>query len=65
MTTYKDTQKKISDAKRTIKVDCVSVEDGRLVDENGPIAQAIADALPAGVEEFTIRIQVPIQEEET
>lgn len=64
MVTYKDTVKKTTTPKRNIKVDCVSIEDGYLVDENGNIAQGIKESLPPGVEEFTIKISVNLPDED-
>ena len=63
MVSYKDTEKKMTTPKRTIKVDCVSIEDGVLCDEDGAIAERIADALPNGVEEFTLKITINLPEE--
>lgn len=64
MITYKDTQPKITTPKRNIKVEGVSISNGYLVDENGSIADRIKDALPSGVEDFTIKIQVLLPEED-
>lgn len=63
MTTYKDSQRKVSNPKRSIKVDCVSCENGVLVDENGPIAPEIEKILPEGVTEFTIKISIELPSE--
>lgn len=60
----KDNPSKKTDGKRSITVEAVSIEDGQLVDENGPIAEGILENLPEGVEEFTIKIQVLLPEEE-
>lgn len=63
MLKVKDLESKPTVPKRTITVDCVSVEDGKLVDENGPIAPEIAKVLPEGVEEFVVKITVALPEE--
>ena len=63
MTTYKDSPPKPQVAKRNIKVDCVSIEGNKLVDENGPIAPEIAKVLPAGVTDFTIKITIELPDE--
>lgn len=60
----KDNPSKKTDGKRSITINSVSIEDGILVDENGSIADGIAENLPDGVEEFTIKIQVLLPEEE-
>lgn len=63
MVTYKDNKPKPQVAKRMIKVDCVSIEDGVFKDEDGNIAQRVADALPQGVDEFVLKIQTVLNEE--
>lgn len=65
MITFKDSQKKINNPKRSIKIENVSVEGNQLADENGNIAKAIKEVLPDGVEEFTIRISIELPDEET
>ena len=64
MVSYKDSAKRVTSPKRTIKVDNVRVEGGKLTDEAGDIVEAIAESLPDGVEEFTIRIQVDLPGDE-
>ena len=63
MIKYRDLEPNPAVPKRTITVDCVSVKDGKLVDENGPIAPEIAKVLPEGVEEFVVKISVVLPEE--
>lgn len=58
--TYKDSEKRISAPKRSIKIDCVSVDGDYLVDEEGNIASRISDALPSGVEEFTMKVVIEL-----
>lgn len=62
--TYKDSTPKPQTAKRNIKIDCVTIEDGQLCDEEGNIVGRLADALPSGVEDFTLKITVVLPEEE-
>ena len=59
----KDNPSKKTSGKRSITIDSVSIEDGILVDENGSIVDGIAENLPEGVDEFTIKIQVLLPEE--
>ena len=64
MITYKDTERKTSTPKRHIKIEAVSVEGDQLCDEEGNIAQRLADALPEGVEEFTIKVSINLPDDE-
>ena len=60
----KNNPSKTTESKRSITISSVSIEDGQLVDENGSIVEGIAENLPDGVDEFTIKIQVVIPDEE-
>ncbi len=64
MVTFKDTEKKVSTPKRNIKIDAVSIEDGQLCDEEGSIVERLADILPNGVDEFTLKISIVLPDEE-
>lgn len=60
----KDTESKMSEAKRTITVDNVYVDEDRLCDEEGSIAQGILQNLPEGIDMFTIKITVKLPEDD-
>ena len=60
----KNNPSKTTESKRSITISSVSIDDGQLVDENGSIVEGIAENLPDGVDEFTIKIQVVIPDEE-
>lgn len=60
----KDTEPKMSEAKRTITVDNVYVDGDRLCDEEGSIAQGILQNLPEGIDVFTIKITVKLPEDD-
>jgi hypothetical protein len=64
MVKYKDSVARVTLGSRNIVVDGVRIEDGKLVDEMGDIASALANTLPEGVEEFTIKIKIELPEEE-
>ncbi len=64
MVQVKDTEKKTADAKRNIKVEGVFVDGDILADEEGSIAHRISDALPDGVDQFTIKITVTMPDED-
>lgn len=62
MVTFKDTQKKTTTPKRNIKVEGVSIKNGQFVDEDGNIADGVFKLLPAGVNEFTIKISIELSD---
>lgn len=63
MIKVKETEAKVSVAKRNITVTNVSInEDGFLVDEDGNIATGIAENLPEGVDSFDIKITIELPE---
>ena len=62
--TYKDTEPKPQVAKRNIKIDGVSIENNQLIDEEGNIANRLADILPNGVDEFTLKITIVLPDED-
>lgn len=64
MVKYKDSVARVTPGSRNIVVDGVRIEDGKLMDETGDIASALANTLPEGVEEFTIKIKIELPEEE-
>lgn len=63
MITVKDSESKVTAAKRNITIKNVRIEDNVLVDEDGVIASAIAAKLPENVEEFTIKISIELLDE--
>lgn len=63
MITVKDSESKVTAAKRNITIKNVRIEDNILVDEDGAIASAIAAKLPENVEEFTIKISIELLDE--
>ena len=60
MVKYKDSAAKTTPGSRNITVDGVRIENNRLVDENGDIVNALADSLPKGTDEFTIKIKIEL-----
>ena len=60
----KDTEPKMSEAKRTITVENVYVNGDMLCDEEGSIAQGILQNLPDGIDAFTIKITVKFPEDD-
>lgn len=65
MIKFKDSERKMSDAKRAITITNVYIDGDMLCDENGPIAQGILEKLPTEIEEFTVKITVVLPEENT
>lgn len=63
MITVKDSESKVTAAKRNITIKNVRIENNVLVDEDGAIAAAIAAKLPENVEEFTIKISIELPDE--
>ena len=65
MFTVKDIEKKVSTPKRKIKIENVYIdESGFLSDEDGCISAAISEALPDGVNTFTIQINLDLNDDE-
>ena len=63
MVKFKDSATKVTPGSRNITVDGVRIENGKLVDEDGDIVNALANSLPNGVDEFTIKIKVELPDE--
>lgn len=63
MINHKDTDSKVTKAKRNITISNVTVKDGQFVDENGFIADAVAELLPDPEMSFTIKISIERDEE--
>lgn len=63
MINHKDTDSKVTKAKRNITISNVTVNDGQFVDENGFIADAVAELLPDPEMSFTIKISIERDEE--
>lgn len=64
MITVKDSESKVTTAKRSITIKNVSIDNNILIDEDGAIAPAIAEKLPKNVNEFTIKISIDLLEED-
>lgn len=64
MIKYKDSAPRTTPGSRNITVEGVHIENGKLVDEEGDIVNAIAESLPNGVDEFVIKIKVELPDEE-
>lgn len=64
MVKFKDSAPRTTPGSRNITVEGVRIEGGKLVDESGDIVSALADSLPNGVEEFTIKIKIELPDEE-
>lgn len=59
----KDTESKVTVAKRNITIKDVSIKDGVLADEEGNIVSRLIDATKDFVDTFTIKISFEIPEE--
>lgn len=64
MVKFKDSAPRTTTGSRNITVEGVRIEGGKLVDESGDIVSALADSLPDGVEEFTMKIKIELPDEE-
>ena len=66
MVKKKDTEEKVTAASRKITVTGVAIEDGMLVDEDGNVANRIAEHLPKGIDIFdmTIKFNLPVEEDD-
>ena len=64
MVKFKDSAPRTTPGSRNIVVDGVRIESGKLVDESGDIVSALAETLPNGVEEFTMKIKIELPGEE-
>lgn len=66
MVTVKDTEKRTTSSRRTITCKDVTIdrETGTFVDDDGNIAQSVADALPEGIEFFSMKIVLELPDEE-
>jgi hypothetical protein len=53
----------VTPGSRNITIDGVRIEGGKLVDEAGDIVSALAETLPDGVDEFTIKIKIELTDE--
>ena len=63
MVQFKDSAPRTTPGSRNIVVDGVRIEGGKLVDEMGDIVTALAETLPEGVDEFTIKIKIELPDE--
>ena len=63
MIKFKDSASRVTPGSRNITIDGVRIEGGKLVDEAGDIVSALAETLPDGVDEFTIKIKIELQDE--
>ena len=63
MIKFKDSASRVTPGSRNITIDGVRIEDGKLVDEAGDIVSALAETLPDGVDEFTMKIKIELPDE--
>ena len=63
MIKFKDSASRVTPGSRNITIDGVRIEGGKLVDEAGDIVSALAETLPDGVDEFTIKIKIELSDE--
>ena len=63
MIKFKDSASRVTPGSRNITIDGVRIEGGKLVDEAGDIVSALAETLPDGVNEFTIKIKIELPDE--
>ena len=63
MIKFKDSVARVTPGSRNITVEGVYIDNGKLVDEEGDIVNAIAESLPKGIDEFTIKIKVELPDE--
>lgn len=63
MIKFKDSASRVTPGSRNITIDGVRIEGGKLVDEAGDIVSALAETLPDGVDEFTIKIKIELPNE--
>ena len=62
----KDTEEKLTPAKKTITVSGVHIENSSFVDEEGNIADRLSDLIPDGFEEFAMKMtfELPLTDAE-
>jgi len=63
MIKFKDSASRVTPGSRNITIDGVRIEGGKLVDEAGDIVSALAETLPDGVDEFTMKIKIELPDE--
>lgn len=63
MIKFKDSASRVTPGSRNITIDGVRIEGGKLVDEAGDIVSALAETLPDGVDEFTMKIKIELHDE--
>ncbi len=63
MIKFKDSASRVTPGSRNITIDGVRIEGGKLVDEVGDIVSALAETLPDGVDEFTMKIKIELPDE--
>jgi len=63
MIKFKDSASRVTPGSRNITIDGVRIEGGKLVDEAGDIVSALAETLPDGVDEFTMKIKIELSDE--
>lgn len=63
MIKFKDSAARVTPGSRNITIDGVRIEGGKLVDEAGDIVSALAETLPDGVDEFTMKIKIELPDE--
>ena len=63
MIKFKDSASRVTPGSRNITIDGVRIEGGKLVDEAGDIVSALAETLPDGVDEITMKIKIELSDE--
>ena len=63
MVTFKDSESKMTPAKRNIKLTGIQIKDDMFVDEEGNIAARLADMLPVDIFDMKITLELPDEQD--
>lgn len=63
MVTVKNTESKVTAAKRTITVKDAVVKELRFVDESGDVTNQVLEQIPEGLETINVKISIELDSE--
>ena len=64
MLDFKDTESKVTKARRNVKITNVRIDGDNLVDEEGMLGERLANVLPVGIDSFDMKITFDLPEDD-
>ena len=63
MVQIKETESKVTTAKKNITIKDAIVKELRFVDESGDVTAQVLDAIPDGIDTITVKISIELMDE--